>query len=211
MLQFIQSGGIWADIIFIFLQAVQVIISPIPGEVLNMLGGYLYGTFAGVVYSTAGTMIGSYVAFMLSRKFGRPFVEKFVDNETMKRFDYVLRHRGAFLAFLLFLIPGFPKDYLCYILGLGHLSIAGFLIIASVGRLLGIVLGTLGGAFIRHEQYHRLFILTGLGLLMVLLVMLFRGRLERLLRMMQIGEYKRKKARKQQLSARSRKVRRGGK
>jgi len=61
--------------------------------------------------------VGSFLAFSLSRFFGRPLTDKFVDAKTMARFDYLLHHKGAFLVFLLFLIPGFPKDYLCYILG----------------------------------------------------------------------------------------------
>lgn len=88
MLQFIESMGIWDEVVFILLQALQVIVAPIPGEVLNVIGGYLYGTAAGVIWSTLGTTIGSLVAFVLSRRLGRPFVDKFVDKFTMKRFDY---------------------------------------------------------------------------------------------------------------------------
>jgi len=58
----------------------------------------------------------------------------------MARFDFLLHHKGAFLVFLLFLLPGFPKDYLCYILGLGHLPLLTFLWIGATGRLLGTII-----------------------------------------------------------------------
>ncbi len=195
MLQFIESCGIWDEAAFVFLQAVQVIIAPIPGEVLNVLGGYLYGTFFGVIWSTMGTTIGSYIAFALSRRYGKPFVDKFVDKYTMRRFDYVLHHKGAFIVFLLFLIPGFPKDYFCYILGLGRLSATEFLAIASAGRLLGTVLETLGGDYIRHEQYQSLFMLAGVAMAAVFVAMVFKKRIERTLRVWHIIEYKKKKLR----------------
>lgn len=180
LLRFLGSLGSAAFIGFILLQAAQVVVAPIPGEVTGFLGGILYGNFIGVVLSTIGLTLGSYIAFALSRAFGRPFVEKFVDKKTMDRFDYLLRHKGAFLIFLLFLIPGFPKDFLCYILGLGHLSTIEFLVISTTGRLLGTILLTLGGTYIRNQQYYSFSILLGVVIIMVLLSMAYRDKLEKL-------------------------------
>lgn len=179
MLAFLNSLGHWAFIGFIFVQALQVIVSPFPGEVTGLLGGYLYGPFLGVTLSTVGLTLGSYIAFSLSRAFGRPFVEKVVSKATMARFDYILHHKGAFLVFLLFLLPGFPKDYLCYILGLGHLTTREFIVIGGTGRLLGTVLLTLGGTYIRHQQYTQLFILIGVSLVIVFLALAYRDKLEK--------------------------------
>ncbi len=164
------------------MQAAQVVIAPIPGEVTGFLGGILYGTFPGVVLSTIGLTLGSYIAFALSRAFGRPFVEKFVDKKTLGRFDYLLRHKGAFLIFLLFLIPGFPKDFLCYIIGLGHLTTTEFLVIGSTGRLLGTILLTLGGSYIRKHQYYNFSILLGFAIVILLISIAYRDKLERLFR-----------------------------
>jgi uncharacterized membrane protein YdjX (TVP38/TMEM64 family) len=130
------------------------------------------------VLSTIGLTLGSYVAFALSRYFGRPLTDKFVDAKTMERFDYLLLHKGLFLIFLLFLIPGFPKDYLCYILGLGHLTTLEFLAIATTGRLLGTMLLTLGGTFLRNQQYSRFFLLSGAAVVIVILTIAYRDRLE---------------------------------
>lgn len=179
LLNFLDSLGPLAFLGFILLQALQVVVSPIPGEMTGLLGGYLYGPLTGVVLSTTGLTLGSYIAFTLSRYFGRPFVERVVNKATMERFDYLLHHKGAFLAFLLFLIPGFPKDYLCYILGLGHLSTREFIVIGGTGRLFGTILLTLGGSYIRHHQYSRFFILTGISLVVVFLALAYRDKLEK--------------------------------
>jgi uncharacterized membrane protein YdjX (TVP38/TMEM64 family) len=160
----------------------QVVAAPIPGEATGVLGGYLYGPFVGIVLSTVGLTLGSYIAFSLSRFFGRPLTEKLVDGKTMERFDYLLHHKGAFLVFLLFLIPGFPKDYLSYILGLGHLSAIEFLAIATTGRLLGTALLTFSGTFLRKQQYYRFFLLGGAAVVLVFLSIAYRDRLEAALR-----------------------------
>ena len=182
MAEFIRSLGAWGFAGFILIQTFQVVAAPIPGEATGVLGGFLYGPLLGVLLSTIGLTIGSYLAFSLSRIFGRPLTERFVDARTMERFDYLLHHKGAFLVFLLFLIPGFPKDYLCYMLGLGHLSTLEFLAIASTGRLLGTTMLTLGGTFLRNRQYYSFFSLTGVAVVLVFLAIAYKDRLERFFR-----------------------------
>jgi len=179
-LDFLQSLGPWAFVGFISLQAFQVIAAPIPGEVTGLLGGYLYGPVLGILLSTVGLTLGSFLAFILSRTFGRPFAEKFVPEPALQRFDYLLHHKGLVLVFLLFLIPGFPKDYLCYILGLGHLSIMEFLVIGTVGRLFGTVLLTLGGNFLRLEQYTRFSVLVVAAVGVIAVAMIYRDKIEEL-------------------------------
>jgi uncharacterized membrane protein YdjX (TVP38/TMEM64 family) len=196
MRAFVDSFGPLGFVAFILLQVTQVVAAPVPGEVTGLLGGFLYGPVPGVVLSTIGLTIGSYVAFALARTFGRPFVERFVDRRVMRRFDYLLHHKGAFLVFMLFLIPGFPKDYLCYILGLGHLSTMEFLVIGGTGRLFGTVLLTLGGSYIRHHQYARFFVLAGVAIVVVFVAMVYRDKIERLLRKWHIMKYRKHKARK---------------
>jgi uncharacterized membrane protein YdjX (TVP38/TMEM64 family) len=196
MRSFVDSFGPFGFLAFILLQIAQVVAAPVPGEVTGLLGGFLYGPVLGVTFSTIGLTIGSYVAFALARTFGRPFVDRFVDKRVMKRFDYLLHHKGAFLVFLLFLIPGFPKDYLCYILGLGHLTTAEFLVIGGTGRLFGTVLLTLGGSYIRHHQYFRFFVLAGVAIIVVLIAMAYRDKIERIFRKWHIVKYRKHKARK---------------
>ena len=179
---FLNSLGPWSVFVFVLLQVAQVVAAPVPGEVTGFLGGYMFGKFFGVVLSTIGLTLGSYIAFILARTFGRPLIEKFIPRSTMQRFDYLLRHKAAFLVFLLFLIPGFPKDWLCYILGLGHLTTTEFLVIGGTGRLFGTILLTLGGSYLRHHQYVRFWILVGIGISVVIVALAYRDKLDRIFR-----------------------------
>jgi uncharacterized membrane protein YdjX (TVP38/TMEM64 family) len=182
LLQFIRENRTHAATIFIGLQIVQVVAAPLPGEVTGFVGGILFGPVWGVVYSTIGLTIGSWIAFMLARLLGRPIVERLASHELIERYDYVMKHKGLLLAFLMFLIPGFPKDILCYILGLGHMRLRDFLIVSATGRLLGTVLLTMGGTFFRDARYGALFTVIGISLIIILLVMIYHDRVERVLR-----------------------------
>lgn len=191
---FLNSLGPLSFLGFIFLQTLQVVAAPVPGEVTGFIGGYFYGPLLGIFLSTIGLTLGSWLAFSLAKVFGRPFVDKFVKKETLDKYDYLLHHKGAFLVFLLFLIPGFPKDMLCYILGLGHLSTKEFLVISTVGRFAGTVLLTLGGTYIRHHQYYRFSILLGVAIVVVFLSMVYKEKLERVFRILHVTS--RRKAKK---------------
>lgn len=177
-----------AIFIFIGLQVLQVVAAPIPGEVSGFVGGMIFGTAWGILFSTIGLTLGSWLAFTLSRLLGRPLVEMVVSAETIRRYDYVMKHKGMFLAFLMFLIPGFPKDFLCYLLGLGHMRQRDFLIVSTLGRLLGTTLLTLGGSYFRNERYGAFFTLAGLSLAVILLAMIYRERIERWFRLMRAAQ-----------------------
>ncbi len=184
--EFLNSLGPLSFAGFILLQTLQVVAAPVPGEVTGFLGGFLYGPALGIFLSTIGLTLGSWVAFSLTKVFGRPFVDKFVNKATMAKYDYLLHHKGAFLVFLLFLIPGFPKDFLCYILGLGHLTTKEFLVISTTGRFAGTVLLTLGGTYIRNHQYYRFSVLIGVAIVVVFLSMVYKDRLEKLFRILHL-------------------------
>jgi uncharacterized membrane protein YdjX (TVP38/TMEM64 family) len=179
LLAVIQKHRTYAVLIFIGLQVLQVIAAPVPGEVTGFVGGMFFGTANGILYSTIGLTLGSWIAFLLARMAGRPLVEMVVKSETIKRYDYVMKHKGMFLAFLMFLVPGFPKDILCYLLGLGHMSQRDFLIVSTSGRLLGTTMLTLGGAFFRDKRYTALFALVGVSIFLILVTMIYREAIER--------------------------------
>jgi uncharacterized membrane protein YdjX (TVP38/TMEM64 family) len=178
LLSFIYGHGTYAALVFIGLQALQVVAAPVPGEITGFVGGYIFGPVRGVAYSTIGLTLGSWLAFVLARLLGRPLVDKFVARDLITRYDYVMEHKGLFVAFLMFLIPGFPKDYLCYVLGLGHMRQADFLLVSAAGRLVGTVLLTLGGAYIRDERFGAFLVLVSISLVTILAALLWRDRLE---------------------------------
>jgi uncharacterized membrane protein YdjX (TVP38/TMEM64 family) len=152
------------ELIFILLQIIQVVAAPIPGELTGLIGGYLYGPFWGTVYSTIGLTIGSWLAFLLARFFGMPLIEKVVKRETIEKFDHFMEHQGILVSFLLFLIPGFPKDYLCYIMGVSSIPTWTFIIVVTAGRLFGTIMLSITGNVARNEQYVLLAVIVGVGI-----------------------------------------------
>lgn len=178
LLSIIEEHRTYAVFIFIGLQVIQVVIAILPGEVTGFVGGIFFGPLWGIIFSTMGLTLGSWIAFNLAHLIGRPLIDIIVRQETIKRFDYVMKHKGLFLAFLLFLIPGFPKDILCYLLGLGHMRQGDFLIVSTTGRLLGTTLLTIGGSFLRDERYGALFTVVGISIGMILIALIYRERIE---------------------------------
>jgi uncharacterized membrane protein YdjX (TVP38/TMEM64 family) len=164
------------ELVFISLQILQVIAAPIPGEATGLIGGYIYGPVLGTIYSTIGLTIGSWLAFMLARFFGLPLVEKAVNPATLQKYDFFLEHRGLFVSFLLFLIPGFPKDYLCYIMGLSHMITWHFLVISTAGRILGTILLSVSGSCARNNQYVGLLIIAGISCLFLIVAYFYRDK-----------------------------------
>jgi uncharacterized membrane protein YdjX (TVP38/TMEM64 family) len=150
-----------------------VIIAPIPGGAIEFLGGVIFGVKAGFIYSMIGLLIGSWIAFNLARIFEKIAVEKFVSEQTRKKFDYLVEHEGVILSFILFLLPGFPKDALCYILGLTPMHLGIFLIISTIGRIPGTLIATLQGAKAFDHQYYTFGILLGASALVILVFYIY--------------------------------------
>lgn len=133
----IEDAGPWGPLVFIAMQIFQVFFAPIPGQVTGFAGGYLFGTGLGTLYTVIGATIGFTLVFLLSRKLGRPFVGKFVNKKTMEKFDYIADSNGPFVLFLIFLLPVFPDDLICYLAGLTKIPIRTLVLISLAGRLPG--------------------------------------------------------------------------
>jgi uncharacterized membrane protein YdjX (TVP38/TMEM64 family) len=175
----ISSFGPYSPLAYILIQILQVVIAPIPGGAVEFLGGYLFGVKAGFIYSMIGVMVGSWAAFSIARIFEKLAVEKFVSSQTMKKFDYLIGHEGVILSFLLFLIPGFPKDALCYILGLTPMHTGIFLFIATVGRIPGTLIACLQGGKAFEHQYKTFLVLLGMSALIILVFYIYHDEIHR--------------------------------
>jgi len=178
----IKSYGPYAPLAYILLQIIQVVVAPIPGGAIEFLGGYLFGVSAGMVYSMIGLILGSWLVFSLARIFEKMAVEKFVSEETRKKFDYLVEHEGVILSFILFLIPGFPKDALCYILGLTPMPLGIFLIISTIGRIPGTLMATLQGTKAFEHQYKLFLLLLGISALVILAFYIYHEEIHNLVK-----------------------------
>lgn len=174
LIEFIKSFGALSVIVFIGLQILQVLFAPIPGEVTGFIGGYIYGSILGTIYSTIGLTVGSWLAFMLARRFGLPLVEKVVSTDILKKYDYFMEHQGKLITFIFFLIPGFPKDALCYIMGLSHIRTNTFLLVSVIGRLLGTAMLSISGDLARCDQHAALWVLVAISLIFCIVAFFYR-------------------------------------
>jgi hypothetical protein len=112
MHEILRRWGVFAPLAFIAIQALQVVIAPIPGDVTGVLGGFAFGQWVGFIYSTIGLTIGSLLAFWLGRGLGAPFVRRVTGPEIWERLNFVVEAEGAILCLIIFLVPGLPKDTL---------------------------------------------------------------------------------------------------
>jgi uncharacterized membrane protein YdjX (TVP38/TMEM64 family) len=182
IVHFLNSFGPLSVMIFIGLQIVQVLIAPIPGEFNGFIGGYLYGPVMGTLYSTIGLTIGSWLAFLLARWLGMPFVEKIINPQVIQKYDYFMEHRGIPITFILFLIPGFPKDALSYIIGLSHMKTTTFLLVCTGGRLFGTIMLSVSGNCARNDQNIAMAAILGISALIVALAYYYHDELLHLIR-----------------------------
>ncbi len=184
----IKSFGPYAPLGYILLQIMQVVIAPVPGGAVEFLGGYLFGVKAGFIYSMIGLTIGSWFAFSLARIFEKIAVEKFVSDQTRKKFNYLIEHEGAILSFILFLLPGFPKDALCYILGLTPMHLGIFLIISTIGRIPGTLMAILQGAKAFEHEYYTFGMLLGGSALVILVFYIYHEEIHNLIKKLKEGK-----------------------
>ncbi|MFB6175138.1 MAG: TVP38/TMEM64 family protein [Candidatus Nanohalobium sp.] len=145
MRDFIESFGPLGPLVLIALQASQVIIAPVPGPVVGAAAGYAFGVLWGTVYGFIGLAIGSSIAIILAKMYGRPFVEDVIADDTMDKFDDLADEHGFLPFFLMFLLPGFPDDAICFIAGLTDIDTKKLLLMASFGRLPGLLSLTVVG------------------------------------------------------------------
>lgn len=155
--EFIASFGPLAAFIFLLVQILQVVAAPIPGEMTGFVGGFLFGKVWGSVLSTVGLTLGSMFAFWVARKFGMRFVEKVVKKRYIEKFNFFVTHKGLYITFVMFLLPGFPKDALCYFLGLTRLRLLDFILMNLFGRFPGTLILTMQGNAVREGQYQAFF------------------------------------------------------
>jgi len=149
----VRSWGWLAPLVFIAIQALQVIISPIPGEVTGPVGGALFGTFWGVVYSTIGLTAGTLFCFWVGHRWGEPLVRAWLSDHNWNRMNFILEAEGAIICFILYLIPGFPKDIISYLFGISPMPFWVSAVASTVGRLPGTVLSSYFGAHVADPQY----------------------------------------------------------
>ncbi|NMM65445.1 TVP38/TMEM64 family protein [Clostridium sp. P21] len=143
----IMSYGKYSILAFFILQIIQVVAFFIPGEIVQIAGGYIYGTLGGSIISLLGITTGSMIVFGISHSLGKPLIDKVVSNKDANFFKRILNLGHInFMVFLLYLIPGIPKDVLAYICGVSNVTFKNFIIYSTLGRVPGIFISAYFGA-----------------------------------------------------------------
>jgi uncharacterized membrane protein YdjX (TVP38/TMEM64 family) len=175
--EFITSFGWAAPLIFMVIQIFQVLLAPIPGEATGFLGGYLFGTTYGFIYSTIALSVGSWINFSIGRFLGEHYVHRMIPKARFAKFDKIVKRKGIVIIFLFFVFPGFPKDWLSLFLGITTLPMKIFLLMATVGRMPGTLLLSLQGDLLFEKNYTLLIVLFGFTLFIAGWAFLYRERL----------------------------------
>ncbi|WP_296626956.1 VTT domain-containing protein [uncultured Negativibacillus sp.] len=161
----LESLGIGGWVAFLGIQVIQVVVAMIPGEPIEILAGILYGPLWGTLTCMLGIFIGSIIVYLLVRKLGMPIVSIFIDPEKFQNLR-ILQDERRFerIAFLLFFIPGTPKDLLTWAAGLIHIRPLRFFILSTIARLPSILTSTLAGTTLLSGDFSTtvlIFVVTG--------------------------------------------------
>jgi len=178
----LREWGVLAPVIFMGLQALQVIVSPIPGELTGILGGYLFGEWGGLLYSTIGLTVGSVSAFAVGRWLGARYIRKLVSADIWRKMGFIVEAEGAILCFIIFLTPGLPKDVTCYLFGLSPMSFWVFAVVSTLGRFPGTWVLSAQGARTASGDYLQVMLLTAIVVAVALPLYYYRRQLVEWLR-----------------------------
>ncbi|MBR5047708.1 MAG: TVP38/TMEM64 family protein [Eubacterium sp.] len=150
----VQNTGVKGILGFIAIAILQVFAAIVPGGPLEIAAGYAFGIVKGTLICDLAMSAGSVMVFLLSRKFGLPFIELFFSREKIEEVKILkTNERSRFIIFLLFLIPGTPKDILSYLVGLTDLELPVWIFIVAVGRFPSILLSAMSGTALSAERY----------------------------------------------------------
>lgn len=157
---YILSFGIWSWLVLLSLQFLQVFIALIPGELLETAAGFIFGPFFGTVICYLGVALASAVIFRLTKRYGIKLVELFISGDKIRELGFLkTERRRDLLIFIIFFIPGTPKDLLTYFAGLTDIPLSRFLILSLTARIPSVVSSTVGGHLIGEGNYLKAVIL----------------------------------------------------
>ena len=152
--EWVDSHGLWGRVAFVGMMMFQVFVAIIPGEPLEIGAGYAFGVLEGTLLCVLATSLSGTLIFLIVKKFGMKFVTLFVSEEKIHSLKFLQNTRRLdLIAFLLFFIPGTPKDVLTYIVGLTPMRLSTWIFITTVARLPSVITSTVGGNALGTQEY----------------------------------------------------------
>ena len=138
---------------YVLISTIQTIIPIIPGEPVELLAGYLFGKINGTIICLICESMGSIIIILLTRKYGKRIISYIIENKKIKSIEKLKSKKAFNLFSILFIIPGTPKDLLCYFSGLAEYDLIPTLIITTIGRIPSIVSSTITAGYFQDEKY----------------------------------------------------------
>lgn len=176
--QLLDSFGWKGVLVFIGIQILQVLVAAIPGEIVQIAGGYIYGTWLGTLYSLIGIFLGSILVFFIVRLLGYPLVRLVASESQIEKFNSIFgSSKSEAATFILFLIPGIPKDVLTYIAGVTPVKPLRFFIIIMIGRFPALLASSYIGHGTQRGNYLIVIILCVAAVVLFLVGLLLKDRI----------------------------------
>ena len=162
-------------LVYIAAQIVQIIICIIPGQALQVAAGYLYGFWLAFALSIVGAFIGSVIVFYIAQFLGKDAMHiLFGKKKITEMLDKINSKKGMLIVFVIFLIPGIPKDLCTYAAGISEMKIKPFLILSLIGRSPGMMCSIAIGRQVMHGNYHSAIIIAVIVVILFIIGLLFR-------------------------------------
>ena len=161
--QFVEKFGVFGVLILLLLQIFQIVVALIPGEFVEFVAGTLYGWHFGLLICLLGIAIGQAIIFKAVRVWGYEFVEKVAGSEKLKKFKFLQNEKKLkTLTFILYFVPGTPKDVLAYVLPLTKIEFKDFMTISILARVLSVVSSTYAGDSFGDKNFVKLAVIYGI-------------------------------------------------
>ena len=160
VVDYLKANSSIAALLIICIQIVQVVVCFLPGQPVQFAASYMFGVARGFALSITGAVIGTVISFYLAKLLGNDAVTLFFGEEKVRDYKKKLDSgRGLLLAFLIYLIPGIPKDLVSYVAGISDMRFRPFLLVATVGRMPGMLGSLMLGHFFGRQDYRAMIII----------------------------------------------------
>lgn len=174
----ILSTGKLGPIMFLLFQVLQTVIAPIPGEVVQIAGGYIYGTYFGTLLITLGMLVGAIIAFYFTRLLGGAYIGRLLKKDKFKWMANLMDNKKfSIFLFIVFIIPGLPKDLFIYAAGLTTIKPLKFFSILLIARLPWLLASVSVGANIYNKNYVSTIILSVVSVVAFSLGLIYKDKI----------------------------------
>ena len=196
--EYLRQNSRIAFLLIIGLQVIQVVVCILPGQPIQFAASYMFGVGVGFLLSVIGAVIGTTISFCLAKVLGSEAMHLFFGEEKVKEYQRRLNSgKGLLIAFLIYLIPGVPKDLVSYAAGISEMRFRPFLLAATIGRSPAMLGSLLIGHFFGKQNYNAMIIITAVIVFLLLFCFIKRDKLIAFLDKLEMNNVESKEQRKE--------------